>query len=125
MQIDRAEKVKDFKQNKKALNNELDKIFSILDELLPRYSELLKKDNITNEEITELGEIEHYLIEVNSKISELKNMLEDDLFGHSLNVYYKIKTKALMGDEQSVAKLERLRKTFDEYIRGGTIFNWN
>lgn len=117
--------MKDFKQNKEALNNELEKIFSILDELLPRYSYLLKKDHISKSELTELGEIEHLLIEVNSKISEIKNMLEDDLFGHSLDVYYKIKNKALKGDKISSAKLERLKKTFDESIKSGTIFNWN
>ena len=71
----------DFKANKDSLNRELEKFLSMLEDLLPRYSALLRKKNISKLELTELGEIEHYLIEVNAKISSIKGKLEEDLFG--------------------------------------------
>lgn len=117
--------MKDFKQSKEDLNRELKQFISNLDELLPRYSFLLKKKNISKNELTELGEIEHYLIEVNAQISEIKNMLEKDLFGHSLDVYYKLKKEAKSGDTVAKAKLERMRSTFEESLKGGSILNWN
>jgi hypothetical protein len=117
--------VKDFKQHKIALNYELEQFKSILNELLPRYSLLLKKDNLSKKELKELGDVEHYLIEVNSKITAIKEMLEEDLFGHSLDIYYKLKKKAISGDNSAAAKLERMRQTFEESFKGDKIFNWN
>lgn len=117
--------MKDFKQNKIALNHELEQFKTILDQLLPRYSFLLKKDNLSKKELKELGDIEHYLIEVNSKITTIKEMLEEDLFGHSLDIYYKLKKKAVLGDSAAAAKLERMRETFEESFKGDRIFNWN
>lgn len=117
--------MKDFKQNKIALNYELEQFRAILDELLPRYSLLLKKDNLSKKELKELGDIEHYLIEVTSKITAIKEMLEEDLFGHSLDIYYKLKKKAVSGDQAAKAKLERMRQTFEESFKGDKIFNWN
>ncbi len=118
-------KMKDFKQSKEALNKELEQFISILDELLPRYSLLLRKKEISKEELTELGEVEHYLIEVNAKITAIKNMLEQDLFGHSLDIYYKLKEKAKNGDAVAKAKLDRMRDSFEESIKGGMLYNWN
>ena len=117
--------MKDFKQNKEALNKELEQFQSILDEILPRYTSLLKKEDLSTTELTELGEIEHYLIEVNSKISTIKNMLEEDLFGLSLDIYYKLKIKFEDGDINAGMKLARLKKNFQETLEGGSIFNWN
>lgn len=117
--------MKDFKQNKEALNRELKKFLTILDELLPRYSVLLEKKDITQEELSELGEIEHYLIEVNAKISSIKSMLEKDLFGHSLETYYKLKIKAEKGDQVALSKLERLKTSFEKSLKSGSIFIWN
>ena len=117
--------MKDFKQNKAALNLELEKFLSILDELLPRYSELLEKKNISQKEIKELGDIEHYLIEVNAKIAEIKNKLDQNLFGHSLDIYYKLKLLAAKGDVNAASKLVRMRETFEESLAAGNIFVWN
>lgn len=118
-------KVKDFKQNKEALDRELKRFMAILDELLPRYSFLLEKKDIAPEEITELGDIEHYLIEVNSKISGIKSMLEQDLFGHSLDIYYKLKAKATTGDVVAMVKFERMKVSFEESLKSGNILIWN
>lgn len=125
LQVPDTLKVKDFKQNKAALNRELERFMTILDDLLPRYSLLLDKDNISSSELTELGEIEHYLIEVNAKISTIKNMLEQDLFGHSLDVFYKLKVKAKQGDNDAQAKLDRMREVFEDSLKSGNIFVWN
>ena len=117
--------VKDFKERKEALNRELAQFTSILDELLPRYTLLLEKKNISQDELSELGEIEHYLIQVNAQITALKEMLEDDLYGHSLDIYYKLKAKAEAGDEIAKAKLVHMRSAFQDALKSDAIFNWN
>jgi hypothetical protein len=117
--------VSDFEQHKEALNKELERFIQLLDELLPRYVLLLKKTNISEKELTELGEIEHYLIEVNAKISAIKNMLKEDLFGHSLDVYYKLKHQSEAGDSVAKAKYERMRQIFQESLKSDLIFTWN
>lgn len=115
----------DFNENKKTLNRELEQFLGILNELLPRYSNLIKKDNINSVELKELGEIEHFLIEVNSKIAEIKDMLDQNLFGHSLDLYYKYKEKAKLGDVNAQQKLNRLREFFNESLKGEALVNWN
>ena len=115
----------DFNENKKTLNRELEQFLGILNELLPRYTNLIKKDNINTVELKELGEIEHFLIEVNSKIAEIKDMLDQNLFGHSLDLYYKYKEKAKTGDVNAQQKLNRLREFFNESLKGEALVNWN
>lgn len=114
-----------FRQNKDDLNRELEQFISTLNELLPRYSHLLQKATISSEEISELGDIEHFLIEVNSKITEIKNMLEQDLFGHSLDVYYKLKKQAAEGDIFAQQKFNKMREAFEESLQAGTVLIWN
>ena len=115
----------DFNENKKTLNRELEQFLGILNELLPRYSTLIKKDNINEIELKELGDIEHFLIEVNSKIAVIKDMLDQNLFGHSLDLYYKYKEKAKTGDVNAQQKLNRLRDFFSESLKGENLVNWN
>lgn len=114
-----------FERNKDALNRDLEQFISTLNELLPRYSKLLRQSVLTNEELGELGEIEYFLLEVNTKISEIKNLLEHDLFGHSLDTYYILKKKALEGDVLSQLKFNRMRETFFNSLKEGSIINWN
>lgn len=115
----------DFNQNKKTLNKELEQFTGILNELLPRYSKLMNKEKINALELKELGEIEHFLLEVNSKITEIKDLLDQNLFGHSLDLYYKYKEKALKGDRNAQQKLERLRNFFNESLKKEIFVNWN
>ncbi len=115
----------DFNRNKEALNRELEQFIEILNELLPRYSMLLRKTPISEEELQELGEIEHFLIEVNAKITGIKNVLEEDLFGHSIDLYYKLKAKALKGDLNARRKWERMRENFHETLLNEPFVNWN
>jgi hypothetical protein len=69
-----------FNKNKTTIVKELDHFFQILDKLLPYYSELSCKVNPSQEELKELGEMEYTLIEVNARISELKEKLDFLLF---------------------------------------------
>lgn len=115
----------DFNDNKKTLNQELERFLATLNELLPRYSKLIEKDNIKLIELKELGEIEHFLIEVNSRISEIKNMLDQNLFGHSLDLYYKYKAEAKTGSLIAKQKQERLLNFFNESLKGEELINWN
>ncbi len=117
--------MEDFSKDKDNLNRELEQFITKLNALLPKYSLLLKKPVLNPFEVKELGEIEHFLIEINAKISEIKNMLDHDLFGHSIDYYYQIKRKAMGGDFEAKLKLERLRDAFNESLRGDTLVNWN
>lgn len=117
--------VMDFNDNKKTLNQELERFLATLNELLPRYSKLIEKDNIQLIELKELGEIEHFLIEVNSRISEIKNLLDQNLFGHSLDLYYKYKAEAKKGSVIAQQKQERLLNFFNESLKGQELINWN
>ena len=114
-----------FEKHKQFLNKELDQFNSILSELLPRYVFLMQKKESTPEEAKELGEIEHFLIEVNGKIAEIKNKLDQDLFGETMDFYYKIKEEAKKGDIGAKDRLDRLRKSLIDSIQGDTFFNWN
>ncbi len=115
----------EFYENKDNLNKELEQFIGTLNGLLPRYSNLLKKIKLTSQEVSELGEIEHFLIEINAKITEIKNMLEHDLFGHSIDLYYQTKAKAIAGDVYAKIKLETLRDAFNESLKGDTLLIWN
>lgn len=115
----------EFEKHKKLLNDELDHFTMMLAEILPRYLELVRKTDVGDEELKELGEIEHFLIDVNAKIAEIKTKLDHDLFGEALDEYYKVKNKALAGDPSAKKKLVKLRASFSESIKGDLFFNWN
>lgn len=115
----------DFKSNRKALDEELEKFMSLLGELLPMYHALLKKEELDAEELKRLGEIEHYLIGVNAKILDIKKRLEQDLFGQSLDIYYRTKKEAKQGNPHAKLKLERMRDAFAEALQSGEIVNFN
>ena len=112
-------------ESKRILNQELDQFNSILGEILPRYITLMKKKNATPAEEQELGDIEHFLIEVNAKIAEIKNKLDQDLFGETMNHYYEAKQAAQEGDVEAQKRLVKLRKVFLESVQGEDFFNWN
>lgn len=112
-------------RNKGLLNRELNQFNTILNKILPRYLFLIKKSQPSLEEQKELGELEHYLIEVNGKIAAIKNQLDQDLFGESFNLYYKTKRKALKGDIDAKMRLDRLRKIFLRSFSGDSAHKWN
>lgn len=114
-----------FDKHKKLLNKELEQFNLILSEILPRYISLMKKENISDEEVKELGEIEHFLIEINGKIAEIKTKLDHDLFGETMAEYYRVKELAKNGDVNAQKKLGKLRNAFSATIKGDTFFNWN
>ena len=114
-----------FEKHKKLLNKELDQFNLILSEILPRYIALMKSEEIDDNEAKELGEIEHFLIEINAKIAEIKSKLDHDLFGETMSEYYKVKEKAAGGDKIAIKKLAKLRDAFSESIKGDVFFNWN
>lgn len=115
----------EFEHHKRLLNKELDQFNLILSEILPRYIELMKKDGIEDSELKELGELEHFLIEINGKIAAIKTKLDHDLFGESMEEYYRVKERAKNGDLLAQQRLEKLRETFSASIKGDTFFNWN
>ncbi len=117
--------MEDLGDNKQELDEELDRFITLLNQLLPHYHSLLKKDELDKDELNRLGEIEHYLIGVNSKIMEIKGKLEQDLFGRSLDTYYRLKDEAYAGDPHSKLKLEKMRDTFIESLKSGELINFN
>lgn len=115
----------EFERHKNLLNKELDQFNLILSEILPRYIELMKKDNINATELKELGELEHFLIEINGKIASIKTKLDHDLFGETMDEYYRVKEKASTGDLAAQKSLHQMRETLRSSIQGDTFFNWN
>lgn len=109
----------------KILTEELEHFTSILNEILPRYTQLVQKLTLNDDEIKELGDIEHFLIEVNGKIAEIKSKLDQDLFGETMNLYYIAKEKAIKGDVKAIKQLDVLRNHFQEGLKGDLFFNWN
>jgi len=114
-----------FEKHRQLLNQELDQFNALLGELLPRYVLLVRKENCTAEELKELGEIEHYLIEVNSKIANIKNRLDQDLFGETMDLYYKVKAEAEKGNPKAEKRFEQLKNSLSASIKGDVFFNWN
>lgn len=112
-------------EHKRLLNQELDRFNALLSEILPRYVLLMKKRDCTPEEEKELGNIEHLLIEINGKIAEIKNKLDHDLFGETMNIYYQAKEDAKKGNLEAKIKLDKLRKRLMESVQGDVFFNWN
>ena len=112
-------------ENREELDEELERFITLLNQLLPHYHSLLKKDKLDTDEKTRLGEIEHYLIGVNSKIMEIKGKLEQDVFGRSIDRYYKLKYLAYGGDPHSKLKLEKMRDELTESLKSGELINFN
>lgn len=115
----------DFKTYQEQLNIELDRFTRLLNVSLPRYTDLIKKQDISEAELKELGDLEYLLIEINAKIAEVKKQLDHDLFGLSLDLYYKLKHQAKCGDLKAAKKIIIMRKAFDKSLKGNEIINWN
>ncbi|MCC6701180.1 MAG: hypothetical protein IT221_06635 [Fluviicola sp.] len=113
------------KEQQAAIERELERFMDLLNSMLPRYSKLLKKANLNDDELKELGDIEHFLIGVTGRISEIKRRLEQDVFGHSLDAYYKTKLKAQLGDENAIKKMNKLKETFRDSLHSGGMVLWN
>lgn len=117
--------LENYKENKRELDKELERFITLLNQLLPHYHSLLKKKDLSSDELQRLGDIEHYLLGVNAKIIDIKGKLEQDLFGQSLDIYYKLKQNAIDGDAKSKLKLEKMRDSFLEALKAGDIVNFN
>ena len=114
-----------FKNSQKELDRELEQFIKLLNKILPHYQQLLKRKDLSTEELKELGDIEHYLIGLNAKIMEVKGRLEQDLFGNSLHVYYMTKNGAKNGDPILKLKLEKMREAFVASLQSGEVVNYN
>lgn len=114
-----------YRNKQEQVNHELEQFLTTLRSLIPRYSELVGKQELSEEELTELGELEYFLIEVNARISDLKMVLDHDLFGLSLDRYYQLKEKARNGDVSAKLKMDRMRETFNESFRMKSVIYWN
>ena len=112
-------------ESRNELDDELERFITLLNQLLPHYHFLLKKDSLNNEERKKLGEIEHYLIGVNSKIMEIKGKLEQDIFGRSIDTLYRLKDLAYGGDPHSKLQLEKIRDEMAESLKAGNLINFN
>ena len=94
------------------MDREIERFMELLNDILPRYSSLLRKKDMSHEEVTELGELEHYLIEINAKILDIKNKIQNDLFGQTIDTYYRLKIKTI---HQLVRELRYIKKNESEH----------
>jgi len=115
----------EFKYRKQEMDGEIDRFVELLNDILPRYSSLLRKKDMSHEEVTELGELEHYLIELNTKILDIKNKIQNDLFGQTIDTYYRLKIKAENGDEIAKSQMRKLKRIYLDALVAGSIICWN
>lgn len=115
----------DLEQIKNQMNREMETFTRTLNELLAKYSDLLKRNDLTSKELSELGEIEYFLIDLNAKIAKIKRTLSHDLFGLAIDVYYKTKEKARLGDKKAEQKLTVMRASFGEVLKNEMFTMWN
>ncbi len=115
----------EFKYRKQEMDREIDRFVELLNDVLPRYSSLLRKKDMSHEEVTELGELEHYLIELNTKILDIKNKIQNDLFGQTIDTYYRLKIKAENGDEVAKSQMRKLKRIYLDALVAGSIICWN
>lgn len=114
-----------FDKSRKSLTEELDHFIYVLNELIPHYERLMKKKVLNDSEAKELGDVEHFLIEVNAKINDLKSRLDQHLFGHSLDLYYKYKEKAKDGDLYAIQKINRIKDLILNTLEEDSLMKWN
>ncbi len=92
---------------------------------IPRYLELVQADSLTPMEISELGELEYFLMSIHARINHMKDILDGELFVGSLPTLFATKKKAENGDIDIKLKYEALRKSYQESLTAGTIIDWN
>lgn len=114
-----------FEENKKSLTEELEQFIQVLGELLPRYEQLTAKSELSSTELKELGDLEYLLIDVNARINEIKSSLDQHLFGHTLDLYYKFKEIAKTGDLYATQKVNRLKDLFTTMLLDENHVRWN
>ncbi len=112
-------------QSKNRIEEELNLFISQLNDLLPRYEYLVRKKELSNQELKELGEVEYLLLDLNAKISAIKNDLDHQLFGNFLDSYYRLKQKVKSGDIKSDKKLMQLKTLYGDILNSNDYLIWN
>jgi hypothetical protein len=115
--------MKNLKETQQKMNYEMEQFTSIIQQLLPKYIALVEKPTLSLQETYELGEIEYSLVEINDKLNCIREQITRNLFGYSLDNYYKLKKYFV--DSNLEMKLNHLKKTFESEIREGDIIIWN
>ena len=64
--------LEEFRSHKNELDKELESFMVLLNQILPFYHSLLNKKELDSDELKRLGEIEHYLLSVNTNIMEIR-----------------------------------------------------
>ena len=64
--------MEEFRTHKNELDKELESFMVLLNQILPFYHSLLNKKELDSDELKRLGEIEHYLLSVNTNIMEIR-----------------------------------------------------
>lgn len=101
----------DFDKYMSNLRFDIERVLDQIKSLLPKYAELKSKSNLSPLEKKELGDIEYILIEASPGIEELHNLIKKDVFGTTLDHYYKTKELAKNGNIRAKEELDRLRKS--------------
>jgi hypothetical protein len=114
-----------YKEQNSQMHKELERFVSLVANVRTKYTRLMNKGELNDQELEELGEIEYFLISALSRLDDFKAILEQDVFGHSLQLYNDLKSRASLGDIQAERKLNRLRETFHESIFSGGVVHWN
>lgn len=111
--------------NNENLLRHLSNLERALTEVIPKYLELVGKDKLNKQELSELGELEYFLMDIDSRIKHITQMLEQQLYGSTMERMLKMKDKARSGSLTAKLKYDEMRKSFQEMLTSGVIFEWN
>ena len=111
--------------NNENLLRHLSNLELALTDVIPKYLELVARDKLNKQELTELGELEYFLMEIDSRIKQITQMLEQQLYGSTMERMLTMKAKARSGSMTAKLKYDEMRKNFQEMLSSGVIFEWN
>ena len=107
------------------LRGNIESLINELNKMAPRYHKLKAKDMLSDAERKELGEIEYFLIEISPQLERVKNLINQDLYGMSVDFYYKLKMKAQNGDIDAKKMIDKLRPGLLEAMGKSAYEHWN
>ncbi len=111
--------------NNENLHRHLYNLELALVEIIPQYIALLNKEKLNKKDLLRLGDLEYLLFDINSRIKHISSLLQQELFGTSLDQLFKMKNLAKKGSLHSKLKYDELRKGYQVLLKNGSIFDWN
>lgn len=111
--------------NHESLQRHLRNLEQEMYEVIHRYIALMMKENPEKKDLSDLGELEYFLIAMDARIRHISYILEQELFGTSMERLLQMKNKAKAGNLIAKLKYDEMRKGFQDSLNAGVIFSLN